>query len=142
MAREDEKIYRVSGEAGDTLEKFRAELIRSGILGENSSNKDFMEYLSNHLSDIVSKKDFSNKNQRTGDFPKSFVLVPDLKMEQEIFSCMNEVNDSVHHIDICGQGIEMLDYGDGADSLSETKSTMYRWIEDNQTKGKDELCFI
>lgn len=100
MAREDEKIYRVSAEAGDTFEKFRSELIRSGILEENSSNKDFMEYLSNHLSAIVPKTDSSNENLEEDDSKKSDVFVPDQKMEQEIFSCLNEVNDSVHHMEL------------------------------------------
>lgn len=100
MAREDEKIYRVSGEAGDMFDKFRSELIRSGVLNENSSNKDFMEYLSLHLSDIGQKNNSSVEDQKIEASKNSSVLISDQKIEHDIFERLNEVDDSVHHIEL------------------------------------------
>lgn len=100
MAREDEKIYRVSVEAGDMFDKFRSELIRSGVLDENSSNKDFMEYLSLHLSDIGQKNNSSVEDQKIEASKNSSVLISDQKIEHDIFERLNEVDDSVHHIEL------------------------------------------
>lgn len=100
MANEEDKIYRVSSSTAQTFEAFRSKLIQDGMLNENSSNKELMEQIAMRLTANNSEPNISEENQEEDDSKKSPVFVPDLKTEQQIFSCMNEVNDSVHHMEL------------------------------------------